>query len=66
MSQDEIQKAGESDFRETIGHEGYSTCIEYLKNLPVLALLFLYPETIISLLLVGGYLFSFMRGISEE
>jgi hypothetical protein len=29
VSQDEIQKAGESDFRETIGHEGYSTCIEF-------------------------------------
>jgi hypothetical protein len=48
MVQDEIQKAGESVFRETTGHEGHSTCIGYVKNLPVLTLYSLYPETIIS------------------
>ncbi|HKI08675.1 MAG TPA: hypothetical protein VKA09_09795 [Nitrososphaeraceae archaeon] len=52
VSQVEIQKAGESVFRETVGHEGHSTCIEYVKNLPVLTLYSLYPKTIISLLLV--------------
>jgi hypothetical protein len=47
VSQDEIQKAGESDFRETIGHEGYSTCIEYLKNLAVLALYSYIPRLLL-------------------
>jgi hypothetical protein len=45
VSQDEIQKAGESDFRETIGHEGYSTW--YLKNLPVLTLYSYIPRLLL-------------------
>ena len=49
-SQGEIQKAGESVLRETIGHEGHSKCKEFTFPYP----LFLHPETIISLLLVGG------------
>jgi hypothetical protein len=65
-SQGEIQKAGESVLRETIGHEGHSKCIEYVKNLPFLTLYSYIPRLLSVYYWLEGYLFSFMRVISEE